>query len=274
MGNCLARTGDGVGQSECRHERLNEHSDKYFEHVEARNSVDPKKRWWRFLLNRAENKEEDDPETCASPTSTMPGSEEEVAKSKMPDESNDGVIMSPSSKKRQSRKRIKEDAQVDGWQVKRKGNALQLRLAKNRFIQLAASSDVMSPISLDSFGEAGKNPAAARSSFNPLESSMTREELNYDFDNSMGSGAIWVEVSRNNKVSAVAMSRLAATASDDTKYPLFLAIGGEDGVLTVTEILDEYNGKLGQEGTLSVGSSYRKFGETLEYKVRTITGWE
>jgi WD40 repeat protein len=258
MGNCLAKNG---GPPECRHERLNEHSDKYFQNVEARNSIGPKERWWRRGFKRNEEQPEEYPSptmnTDPYATSEPEDDRAELALATPLDEST-ATLVSPSKKDRKGRTRLKADGQVDGWQVKRKGNALQLRLAKNRFLQLAVTSDILSPITLDS------GVKSTPRSFNPLESPKITEELNINFDDSMCTGMIWVEVARTVNVSAVAMSR---TGVGDEKQPLLLAVGGEDGVVTITEIVDEHQpGKLGQEDQSSVGSSSRKFGETLEFQ--------
>jgi WD40 repeat protein len=258
MGNCLTKTGE---PRECRHERLNEHSDKYFQNVEARNSIGPKERWWRRVFKRNGEQREEYPLPTMN-TDPYPMSETEDDKSKLglaiPFDESTASLMSPSKKNRRGRKRLKADGQVDGWQVKRKGNALQLRLAKNRFLQLAATSDILSPITLDS------GVRSTRRSFNPLESPKMNEELNMNFDDSMCTGMIWVEVARTVNVSAVAMSR---TSVRDANHPLLLAVGSEDGVVTLTEIIDAHQpGQLGQDDQSSVGSSFRKFGETLEFQ--------
>ena len=165
-------------------------------------------------------------------------------------------------------------AAIQGWQVKQKGNALQLRLARNRHFQVASSgssSMVTSPITLDS-GISTRSPA-----FNPLDFRHS-EDLNSEFDSLACNGMIWVEVARDVSITAVTMS----DPRDNHKGPLLLAIGGEDGTVTITEILDERNDQsdvtnssVGMSTITLDSSSFRKLGETLEFpqqgRVRSLS---
>jgi WD40 repeat protein len=163
---------------------------------------------------------------------------------------------SPSMASPAKKRRFKAGAEVDGWQVQRKdGHVLQLRLAKNRFLQLAANGNhnALSPITLDS----GLQSPRKKRTFNPLVSPgmMLQEEWNSDFESNVLSGMVWVEVARTIQVTAVAMSRNGS--SEEATCPLLMAVGGEDGVVTVTELLDEHQHSIQD-------SLMRKFGETLE----------
>jgi WD40 repeat protein len=63
--------------------------------------------------------------------------------------------------------------------------------------------------------------------------------LNEEFEANMSKGMIWAEVERDNAVLAVALSRQKPTLRRSTPPPLFLAVGTENGSVTVTELLDD-----------------------------------
>jgi hypothetical protein len=306
MGNRFSRN-----PPEVKHELLNEYSDRYFERVQVRNGVLPKRSRW----GRRKRQTKDDHSSRGSWdeaaggtltdgfTTTSGNHEEESSARCLPPSidtylSNYGNIPSPhrcrrhedqnnERSRRQQRRRRK--AAIDGWQVKRKGNhALQLRLAKNRILQLITSGGSMpaatSPITLDSGLDSRSHLSHSKDNtadndgdrFEQLESPSSREDLNSEFEEMVSTGMIWVEVARTTKVTAVAMSRSNCA---ERKGPLLLAVGGDDGILTVTELLDEREHHISGGGAyryspedgssvaaLSVDSSgLRKFGLTLEF---------
>jgi WD40 repeat protein len=140
------------------------------------------------------------------------------------------------------------DAAWNGWQVKRKGRALRLRLAKNRFLQLASDPSfpkaALSPLSLDSDSTEGNSH-------------------DWDTNDFEANGMIWAELPRQVPISAMAMSRsyLDLPLSTATPRPLLMALGDESGMVTVTEIID------GHQSQRRNGSG-RKFGESLEFQMQ------
>lgn len=158
-------------------------------------------------------------------------------------------------------RRIQSDAATDGWQVKRKGHALRLRLAKNRLVQMASTqSDPLSP---------ALSPITLDPEF-PSSSNRKNDEWDAEFQTN---GMVWVEISRKAPVTALAMSRtrdktpsmVPSLSTLDASRPLLMAVGDEDGMVTVTEIVDEHRSpSIPSENS----SSLRKFGETLEFPLQ------
>lgn len=241
-----------------QHELLNEYSDRYFDRVQARNSVHETRRPWfcPFYMVATLEGQNDDEKKSMEPVHTVstevpsssqssPTSEEEplllfpslwTPSSPKPYNaldatSKDFASTSPSAftKFYVDELRIQTDGATDGWQVKRKGHALKLRLAKNRFLQLAATQPLLSPITLDS-----------------------------DIIDFETNGMVWVEITRPVPVTALAMSRSQTTCTHigtsslpaSTTCPLLMAVGDAAGIVTVTEIVDNVR---------------TKFGETLEF---------
>ena len=299
MGNCFAKR---------MHERLNEHNDRYFAKLEQRNSLIQSKKqqsWWK---RRNDHPSEllpwevaptfamtvDSPcggveettslivtttTTTTSTTSCFSDNDFHTSSSLTPPPYS---IASPQQQQQQQRRRKRRnaaDAAVDGgWQVKRKGKALELRLAKHRFLQMAASSSCLSPITLDTAVDSTKP------TFNPLLDSSPRrrqkEKWNEDFESSMSKGMVWVEVTRPVLVTATAMSRRAAKGGGEHDHPLLLAIGGEDGIVTVTEIMEtaqdsprriqsDQTTTSEDDSSEDDASTCRKFGETFEISLRS-----
>jgi WD40 repeat protein len=243
MGNLLAKN-----PLRFKHERLNEHNDRYFAKVQARNSAQSSRRHWR--RNKRFKKHDLGETASLTDPCTVVEREEEIIVKASP--TVDTVIHAERKERKKRRRQAK--ASIEGWQVKRKGTALQLRLAKNHFLQLAASGSI-SPVTLDS-------GTASRS----LESPMQKEDLNSEFESISSNGMVWVEVAQASKTTAIAMSR----NEDQSKFPLLLAVGSEDGVVKVTELLDEQQicvpGNGESTATLSVDSASRKFGLSLELR--------
>jgi WD40 repeat protein len=165
---------------------------------------------------------------------------------------------------------------AEAWQSSRRGQALQHRLEKNRSLQLAVSGEDVSPLTADT------SIKSKRFSFDPLN---TREPDDCDAkfeDNGVSQSPVWVELSRPKQVSAIAMSRPARNGKEAPlpmhKIPLLLALGDEQGLLTVTEILDEQGLFVGDGSASSITGaspeSRKDFGETfdvpLQGRIRSI----
>jgi WD40 repeat protein len=253
MGNVLVKN-----PTVCKHEKLNEHNERYFQKVQERNSTKTSRRHWRRLRHKRNNAWE--AASLTDPSSTIEAREDEtMVDPSQSDNTTSRATSAIQGQRKHSHRQYKPS--VDGWEVKQKGRALKLRLAKNRCLQLAANGSLLSPISQDS--------SAGSRGFDPLRTPK-EEDLNSEFDSLVSNGRIWVEVARATKVTAIAMSR---TPSDRSKSPLLMAVGGEDGIITITEILDEQQIYVPSHGDSSVNdssveSSRRNFGETLEFHGR------
>lgn len=240
-----------------KHEKLNEHNERYFQKVQERNSTKSSRRHWRRLRHKRSNAWE--APSLTYPSSTIEAREDEtIVDHSQSDETTSSATSAIKGQQKHGHRQYKPS--IDGWEVKQKGRALKLRLAKNRCLQLAANGSLLSPISLES--------NAGSRGFDPLRSPK-EEDLNSEFDSLVSNGRIWVEVARASKVTAIAMSR---TPSDRSKSPLLMAVGGEDGIVTITEILDEQQIYVPSQGDSSVNgssveSSRRNFGETLEFPI-------
>lgn len=124
------------------------------------------------------------------------------------------------------------DDSVEPWRESKRGGALELRLAKNRYMQLVSSALMnqdLSPVSLDSDIQSPRF-------FHPRNFPNKKEILNNEFQSEISSGVVWEEVTRSKRVSAIAMSRGDTMLVE--RSSLLLAIGTEDGVLTLIEIRD------------------------------------
>ena len=171
---------------------------------------------------------------------------------------------------------LKENKSVmDLWNGSQKGQALQHRLAKNRNLQLAVSGEI-SPLTVD------QSVRSKRFSFDPLNLRDDSDDSDAKFEaNDVSQSPIWVELSRPKQVSAIAMSRPGKqknASSLSHKTPLLLALGDEEGLLTVTEIVDEQSLYVGDASSSSITGaspeSRRDFGETfdlpLQGRIRSI----
>jgi WD40 repeat protein len=252
MGNVLVKN-----PTVYKHEKLNEHNERYFQKVQERNSTKSSRRQWRRFRHKRKNAWE--AASLTDPSSTIEAREDEtIVDPSQSDETTIRATIAIQGRQKQIHRRNKPS--IDGWEVKQKGHALKLRLAKNRCLQLAANGSLVSPMSLDS--------SAGSRGFDPLRSPK-EEDLNSEFDSLVSNGRIWVEVGRATKVTAIAMSR---TTSHRSNSPLLMAVGGEDGIVTTTEILDEQQVYVPSQGDSSVNgssveSSRRNFGETLEFPI-------
>ena len=175
MGNRFSRN-----PQEIKHELLNEFNEHYFEKVQARNSVFPKQqqrrqnnrrrkrflfRWQRLqgwestrslssrMITATASREEP---IIAAPTAVLSLDTLTISSPVSPATNSDHYHKNEEERRRRRKQLLRQrrKAAIQGWQVKRKGNALQLRLARNRHFQLAtsvsASSKATSPITLDS----------------------------------------------------------------------------------------------------------------------------
>ena len=145
-----------------------------------------------------------------------------------------------------------------GWYDKEKGRALQLRLAKHRFLQIAVTEQTSflerTPASTtptteasDFFSETGsaspieeddQDWSVSQSTLDPI--SLVLEEIIKDKNaiSNRESDRVWKQISCESNVTAVAMNRIHDQSSSD---PLFLAMGDEKGKIMITQIIDESN---------------------------------
>jgi hypothetical protein len=248
------------------HERFSEHDDNYFARVETRNSFESKSKWWRKYRLGVETSPlsendsfwgqdhsclvvtDDDSTFVRSPfsaeavlaspniaaTGTTAASGASARSSIL-----QGLISgaTPPMAKTFSSQRTFDERNVQGWQVRRQGHALQLRLAKHRFLQLAAGrrssyddeDHEISPLSLDS------------SFFPPTQYSVNNNEghskAKIDFNSS--NGMVWKEIVREHKVTAVALSRKFEDYPVSPPRKLLLAMGDENGMVLLTQLLDD-----------------------------------
>ena len=188
MGSCTSKQQLQQQQS-FHHERFDEYDDAYFERVETRNSFDSRSssKWWRkykikqqdedtpLVVDGDDNDDNDyDPNhnnstnsyqryysrTSSSmetnslmltTTTTMPTMSVSTTEVTSPTTTSDTFDGSPNYAQSNT-----DERHVKGWHVKRKGHALQLRLAKHRFLQLAVTQQqiednkLISPLSMDS----------------------------------------------------------------------------------------------------------------------------
>ena len=254
MGNALTKREPAI-----KHELLNEHDDRYFNKIQARNSTDLPRHCW-LSRKRQGKKNRLGSVSLTDPTTTQEREEESTLE---PSQSMDATTTTTISiLDHNTKRRRHSQKKVQGWKVRQRGDALQLRLAKHRYLQLAASG-AMSPITLDS-------GAASRTL--DLHDSPSNDELNMEFESTVSAGMVWDELSRKSKVTAIAMSRVGQPRIRDHhgQFPLLLAVGGEDGLVAVTEILDDRaTDKAGQQTTgSSVDGFHRKLGESLEFPLQ------
>jgi len=137
---------------------------------------------------------------------------------------------------------------MNSWHLKRKGRALQLRLAKNRFLQLSVDPS-SSPQSAASPVSIGSNKA---------RQSQPSEDWDNEFE---ATGMIWAEITRQAPVSALAMSRTCLSLPA-TPRTLLMALGDESGRLTVMEVLG------GHQPLSILDGGDRKFGEMVNIRMR------
>lgn len=271
MGNCIGNF---------HHESLNEHDDRYFDRIQQRNALDHSSN--RIKAQGGEPALGYDERSILEPVSTVSSStppSNNTSPLNTPSLSLQGDdvglhggksspwtipgasttaffadMASPLSDESSTRRDVFDpfspsfdiDVATQGWQVKRKGHALRLRLARNRFFQIAfdplASPSALSPLSQNS------------------EPFVQAQGSNLDFETN---GMVWVEIPRRSAVTALAMSR---TRKDmPSTRPLLMALGDESGMVSVTEILDEH---VPPRPPTSGNQQRRNFGETIEFSIQ------
>jgi hypothetical protein len=265
MGSCTSQP-----QHPPLHERLDEYDDKHFLHTGSRISIRSGPKGWRkhlFGRNPSSADEEvidwgpndratpigDSNDVGTSPTSTQTMATISSASTSTPalknskNRENEITDFSFVGREGRSSKNLSNDGTVDGWRVKRHGKALQLRLAKHRFFQMAVSrqnflednngKEAMSPLSLDSSFFPQEGNSRNRIPLPQAQSQPTGDsnDRNGAFDSHMG--AIWREIARTNVVTATAIARHPSETSFFS--PLLLAMGDEKGVIVVTQINDD-----------------------------------
>jgi hypothetical protein len=260
MGSCMSQP-----HHPPLHERLDEYDDKQFSRIQHRNWFESRPGWWRkyrFGEDTTSSSMNDDimywgridtrthmlplRSDEASPTSTETTATISYASPRSYfHESNPSSIISAVP---MTKRDFLDDGQVAaGWKVKRRGQALKLRLAKHRSLQMAVSrqpsffaqegEDLVSLISWDSsFFTPSFHSRRER-----FTSSNTRESLPFLTEpkaayNSVN-GVVWKEISRDNVVTAIAMTRLPSRSSFSN--PLLLALGDENGIVVVSKINDD-----------------------------------
>lgn len=171
-----------------------------------------------------------------------------------------------------------------GWYDKQKGRALQLRLQKHHFLQMAVTGQPVpygtpvTPLTVESdfFTEVGSTSLADDDTQDlsvswpettPASIERSKEEnLNLNRQNDL----IWKEISCNDNVTAVAMNRVEIGSQNSE--PLMLAMGDEKGKIVITQILDEsFDHDVGgsvRECKMDLGSEAIEF--SIEGKVRSL----
>ena len=259
MGNCI------VGRPP-EHECFNEHDYHYFDQVQKRNSV-PKDRLNPLKLPNVDTFQgsytypdgptleltltpstasvvDSSPRSCPGDDGLSPWKPPQTCQQSQnlsSFESKPLDILDPFSLDFRT-----QGSATTGWQTKHKGRALQSRLAKNRFLQMAcdpsSSNAVVRRLRLDSSG-----------------AFPTNSDWNSEFE---VRGMIWAEILQEAPVSAIAMSRthMDISLTPSRHRPLLLALGDESGMMTVMEIVDHQSPR--REG----GSP--KFGEKVGFRMR------
>lgn len=197
-------------------------------------------------------------------------------------------LSTPQKKRSKRHRRVRSsDEAIDGWTVKRKGHALQMRLAANRLLQIAATVmedtssniqfDQLSPLTMDSHSEV---TATMSNTSTPASPSQEDTEWSSDFEQN---GMVWLEMERRVPVTAVTFSReqfydarSTSNESVDSKRkrrPLLMAVGDQNGNIVVSELLDEQRHPMslkrinGQNSVTTSEAPLRKFGESLEVTI-------
>jgi hypothetical protein len=274
------------------HERLDEYEEKHFSRIQNCNLFERRLRRWRKY------KFEEDA-TSSSPhdeviywghndsrrqmlpvrsDETSPTSIETTATISSP--SSEFLVQDPNpiSAGPITKRNIPDDGNARGWKVKRRGQALQLRLAKHRFLQMAASRQ---PSFVTQEGEALVSPLSWDSSFFN-QSVYTRPERSASWiaGESLSplperkvvinspNGVVWKEISREKVVTAIAMTRLPAKSSFSN--PLLLALGDDNGLVVVTRINDDDLFNSSDEASVKVHLDEDALEIPIEGRVRSI----
>ena len=272
MGSCLSL------ERQQLHERLDEYDYAYFYKVENRNSIQEERtRWWEKKISLTGNKSNTSPPQIPADPWTVSYSESEPSPTKTgtiygisspvssPSSSYSTSIPSLSEPNSTSNIPISKQRKAfifDDRHVKEQGRALQLRLAKNRFLQMVVTSQSShheSSVAPDAF-DSTSTVVVATDSFQTdednrvlsiscpssvpesLPSQQTLEETNVNFHSSRG--LIWKEITSEHNVTAMAMNRksvdsLSSLSACHSTDPLLLAMGDENGNIVITQIKDE-----------------------------------
>jgi WD40 repeat protein len=274
------------------HERLNEFDQKYFARWDARNFAGRRNRWKKNngIHGTLSERFDDDvlkdmPTLLPAQPWTLSSSEGEPSPSSedtvdappwtlaktgtTPTSFYSGMLdLSPSTSPSGARQSeiTTEDGQSSDWQMSSHGHALQLRLAKHRFLQIAVTKkssavhptgNALSPLTMDStskvtptsqYSELTDQTVLKSGWTDPLiltsESELVdgrtmpySDEPIVDFDEMQS--IVWKEIPQDHKVTALTMSSAANTSPSFCTDRLMLAMGDETGNIVVSTIVDE-----------------------------------
>lgn len=320
MGACFSQEGRRL------HERLDEYDDDCFFQAENQNSIKEKNQRWlgkkmgfvdTKTALRLENKEfERNRQDLPEYDWTIPSSESEPSPLSTAFDDITFSLSSPSSlQNKPIRSKLKTNTFSNtnmspqkkeffgAWQAssgrrqEQKGRALQLRLAKHHFLQMAVSSQPSpyrmssTPMTIDSgFFTEVDNTSLADNAQDLLVSwpavspatrpsqSRSKEEI---FDLNHTHGLVWKEIECEDSVTAVAMNRVdfdpaTSESTYQNLHPLLLAMGDEKGNIVITQIIDERIQLRGDKDggnsvlkcNMNLGSEALKF--SIDGKVRSL----
>lgn len=278
------------------HERLNE-NDRYFAKVQARNSTTRSSRRFRkphpvlamkscvtaLTSIEAPQEKDDDSESLASkspkPQDTKPFVGPLPPKMKTAD---DISTSSSFARVKQTLSSISEDkmsptsvalpsphSQFPFQQNDRKISLAKRRLERARANQIfpnsfptdlsvassqSSSSNVIQDYYTEMMDEAHRESRQAEAEGN--------RDASRTFDSMLPNGMVWAEVSRGGRVTCVAFSRCDKDKKP-SEHPLLMAIGTDDGTVTVVEIMDVPSSPLHKQ--IEFGSNQsRKIGTVKE----------
>ncbi len=182
-----------------------------------------------------------------------------------------------------------------GWYDNQKGRALQLRLEKHRFLQMAVNGRPIpyqtstTPVTVDSnfFTDVDSQSFAdddtrTTSDSWPGTTSISMERSKEESRNlNHQHGLIWKEISCNDNVTAVALNRIEIDRSSlhsnsQPSNPLMLAMGDEKGKIVITQIIDDkFHISNDHDGNTSLAECKMDLGSepiefSIEGKVRSL----
>lgn len=183
------------------HEKLDEHDEHYFEKVQARNETASTRGWRQGSTGARAN------HSRTSEENLEPKHSENIMH---PSGTKIGKLKGSSQNEMSSRQAMKEHRSTSAP------------------IKLASPRDAGSP--------SASNRARILASLSPLKSvgDHLDEPVKRTFDAMLPSGVVWADVLKGSKVICVAFSK-----PEDSSTPLLLAIGTEDGRVTVMEVLHD-----------------------------------
>ena len=266
MGSCFSQEGRR------RHERLYERYDDYFFELEKQDSVKEKNSKWL-----------DNEIGSSTRTATIQGSSEQFAPNRQNSLEDHWTLQSTSTfdysfsfatlsqpdnfthRRIMPQKLENVGARYGKCHPKQKGHALQLRLAKHHFLQMAVTSQIstpefpITPVTIDSsfFTEDSDVSLSKNKTKNLMVSSPTIIPTSLLSKPKPKDGdLIWKEISCEQNVTAMAMNRISVGSSsfqsnDESIGPLILAMGDEKGKYCNTLfclILDVVSGRLPLNG--------------------------